>query len=396
MARYRYVALDAGGAQITGECESPEAETLGRSLAASGLTLLQAEVLNPVGAGALNDVESYTLAQHVAGLADAGLPLPSGLRALRDELPKGRLRNVVGELADRLDRGESMEVAFEALGNRLPAYLRGLMLAGTRSGKLGVVLGDFVSYAQVGVALQRALLLSLAYPMMLLCLFGLFMAFVCLVLVQGFKAIFLDFGVDLPWITRDLIHISDLVTHAGWGIFWGPIVLALAGLLVARLLLEPESRRRMLCRIPLIGSIWRLTALAEWTRFLGLLIDSNVTMVEAMPMAAECSRDADLIAASRRASRILEHGGSLSMALASSSVFPDGLTRLLRWAEENGATVQALALVAEMFEAQARGQSRYIGSVIGIVAAIFVFWGCALTIVALFFPLITLISKLSG
>src|SRR6478736_1929942 len=101
MPRFRYVALDAGGAQITGECESSEPESLGRSLAASGLTLLQLEVLQSAGGAQLNDVESYALAEHVAGLASAGLPMPSGLRALRDELPKGRLRNVVGDLADR-------------------------------------------------------------------------------------------------------------------------------------------------------------------------------------------------------------------------------------------------------------------------------------------------------
>lgn len=396
MARFRYVALDAGGAQITGECDSPEAESLGRSLAASGLTLLQLEKLSIVGDRPLNDDESYALAGHIAGLANAGLPMPSGLRALGEELPAGRLRQVVKELSDRTDRGESLETAFEALDRRLPAYLRGLILTGMRSGKLGTVLGDFVSYSQVGVAMQRAMLVSLAYPLMLLLLFGLFMAFVCLVLVQGFKAIFMDFGVALPWMTRDLIVLSDVVAKAGWGIVWGPALFLLAGWILARLLLEPAARRRFVCRIPVIGSIWSLTALAEWTRFLGMLLDAQLTMVEAMPLAAECTRDADLIVASKRASHILEQGGSLSMALSSSSVFPGGLTRLLRWAEENGATVKALYLVAEMFEARSMAQSRYVSSVVGILTAIFVFWGCWFVSLALFLPLINLISRLSG
>jgi general secretion pathway protein F len=84
------------------------------------------------------------------------------------------------------------------------------------------------------------------------------------------------------------------------------------------------------------------------------------------------------------------------MALASSSVFPEGLTRLLHWAEQNGATSAALNLVSEMFDSRARAQSQYVSGIVGIVTAIFVLWGCAFVIAALFWPLISLISKLSG
>jgi type II secretory pathway component PulF len=396
MPRFRYVALDAGGAQITGECESSEPEALGRSLAASGLTLLQLERMQPADGSPLNEADSQMLAQHVAGLANAGLPMPSGLQALREELPKGRLRSVVGELAERMERGQSLEEAFDAIGNRLPSYLRGLILSGTRSGKLGTMLGDFVSFAQRGTALRYRLWMSLAYPMMLLFMFAVFMTFVCLVLIQGFKAIFMDFGIDLPWLTRDLIALSDLMTRAGWGIVWAPVLILTMGWLLSRILLEPAARRRLLCSIPLIGPVWRLTSLAEWTRYLALLLDAQLTMVEALPLAAECTRDADLVVASHRASSILKHGGGLGAALASSSVFPDGLTRLLHWAEQNGATVAALNLVSEMFDSRSRAHLEYVSGIVGIVTAIFVVWGCAFVIVAVFWPLFSLLSKLSG
>jgi hypothetical protein len=49
-----------------------------------------------------------------------------------------------------------------------------------------------------------------------------------------------------------------------------------------------------------------------------------------------------------------------------------------------------------MFDSRARAQSEYVSGIVGIVTAIFVFWGCAFVIVAVFWPLISLISKLSG
>ena len=81
---------------------------------------------------------------------------------------------------------------------RIPPHLRGLVAAGVRSGRLGEVLGEFSQYAATGIELRRRLWLNLAYPTLSLLVTLVVFAFVGIVVVPQFEAIFADFGIPLP------------------------------------------------------------------------------------------------------------------------------------------------------------------------------------------------------
>src|SRR5689334_183430 len=94
--------------------------------------------------GRPSDGDALEFARQVAGLASSGQPLPSGLRALGEELPRGHLRRMLESVARRVEAGESLEQAMTAEGPSFPAPLRGLVAAGVRSGKLAEALGRFL------------------------------------------------------------------------------------------------------------------------------------------------------------------------------------------------------------------------------------------------------------
>ncbi len=120
-----------------------------------------------VGAGArLTGGEAAELSQQLAGLTRAGLPLAPGLVALGQELPAGRLRRSMFELAELLEKGVPLEDAVEVHRGRIPPALRGLVVAGVRSQRLGDLLSRFTEYSSVGAELKRSLWLSLAYPVL--------------------------------------------------------------------------------------------------------------------------------------------------------------------------------------------------------------------------------------
>ena len=91
----------------------------------------------------------------------------------------------------------------------------------------------------------------------------------------------------------------------------------------------------------------------------------------------------------------VESGESLSQAMAERSRFPIGLPRLLRWAENQKSLPEVLHMAGSMFEARARAQSTFVGIVLNFLCVLMVF-GMVLIVPALFMPLITLISRLSG
>jgi general secretion pathway protein F len=345
--------------------------------------------------GSLKPEETARLSEQIGSLARAGLPLAPGLSALGEELPRGELRSSLRELADALNRGVSLEVAIEQQDERVPAHLRGLILAGLRSGRLGEILGQFSGYLSIGTELKRKLWLSLAYPIMSIVVAIALFVFIHVFVVAIFERIFLDFGIPLPGLTMGMLLVSR-VLKAGWPalviVGGGIIVLWLA----LRVFLKPADRVSLATTIPVTGRVWKYISLAEFCHLLALLLESLLTMPEAVRLAGEGVENSDLARASRVMAEEVEQGATFAQALRGRGEFPKGLARLLRLAGDNNAIAAILHMAGEMFEARARSQAMFAGTVMAVLSVVIVLWGVFAVVGGLMLPLVTLISRLSG
>src|SRR5438309_19850 len=82
-------------------------------------------------------------------------------------------------------------------------------------------------------------------------------------------------------VSRALLAQARVITAAGWGLLLGPLVVAVSLFLAARGLLEAPLRRRVANRVPLVGPLWRWSALAEFCHLLALLLDCSIPLPEA-------------------------------------------------------------------------------------------------------------------
>ena len=344
--------------------------------------------------GRLSGVEAAELSRQIAGLTSAGLPLAHGLIALGEELPRGRLRRSMNDLAETLESGIPLDEALDEQKKRIPPHLRGLVIAGLRSGRLGDTLSRFSSYVAIGTELERRLWLSLAYPILTVVTALALFFFVCVILVSQFEAIYRDFNIPLPGMTVALIAIARIVNTA-----WAPTLIVVGTVfgswLVARLFLTPPFRRALAGRLPLVGRVWRATSLAEFCHLLALLLESRLPLPEALRLTGEGVQDADVDASCRSIAGQVESGRSLARAMENATLFPVGFPHLLRWAENQEALPEVLHMAGAMFEARGRSCATFVGTVLNVLCVLIVFqmvW----FVPALFLPLITLISRLSG
>ncbi len=389
----------------------------------------------PGGREPLTPGEVERLTDHVAGVSRSGLPLGPGLRALGEELSVGGFRSSLIELADAIDQGSPLTAALESQQGRIPAHIRGLVLGGLRTGKLGDVLGRFSSYAGIGAELKRGLWLGLAYP-----LFTIMLALALLMIVDGFlvaqfENIFRDFGVPLPAMTIALIETSRLV-RAGWPVLAVVLGAVVVGWLVIRLFLPAPLRNSLIGRLPVIGPLWRYTSWAEFCHLLAILLESELPMPEALRLTGQGVQNSDVDRACRAMANDVENGKTLADAMsgrvpivkpsgpfdhldpdqprkastltmenllsaregaaAVRRAMPRSLARLLKWAESHRAIAEILHMSGEMFEARSRSQAAFAGTVMSVLAVFGVIMGVFTVVVGLMLPLITLLSRLSG
>lgn len=345
--------------------------------------------------GRLSNDDVVRLSEQIAELTAAGLPLASGLRATAEELPGRRLRSTLFAIADALDRGASIDEAVAEQGGRLPDHLRGLILIGARGGNLSQVLGRFVAFVSVGVDLRRRLWLSLVTPAVSLIAAAAVLTFVSTNLVGSFDRIFRDFGVSLPPITVALLNVSRLFAIS-WSRFFEVVIVGMGLLIFARFFLNAATRRSLLSGIPVLGTVWKNSSLAEFCHLLGMLLECKVPLSEALRLAGSGVLDASVRRTGESMSKDVEQGLTLSQSISRQPYFPKGFSRVLKWAEGPQSLPESLHMLGEMHEARARTQASFAGTVIGVVTVLSILAGVAFMVVGLFLPLITLISKLSG
>jgi general secretion pathway protein F len=343
----------------------------------------------------LSTQEAALLSEQIAGLARAGLPLASGLQALGAELPRGGLRRMLGAVSRSLTQGASLDEAIGAQGSALPAHLRGLVLAGQRTGRTPEVLGRFAGYAQIGAEVRRQLGLSLVYPIVSIIFAVALLLFVLLFIVSGFEKIFQDFGIPLPVLSQVLIATASRLRSMGLIL---AEVLTVAGAIgiVALIVIGPAVRRSVFSRLPLLGPVWRWTSLAEFCHLLGLLVESEVPLAEAVPMAGAGVVDADVREVAQSMTADLARGESLANVIARRSYFPEGLGPIVAWSEAHQSLAEALHVLGEMFEARAQAHASFASTVCTSLTVLMILFGVSAVIFGVFLPLIQMIQKLSG
>jgi type II secretory pathway component PulF len=346
------------------------------------------------GASALTGAEAGELSRQISDLTRAGLPLAAGLAALSEELPPGRLRKSIKDLARALEAGTPLDQAIGDQEERIPPPLRGIVVAGVRSGRIGDVLARFSSFAGLGVDLKRRLVLSLVYPVLLLVITTGLFYFASTFAVRQFERIFMDFGIPLPGLTIFIIQ-GARVANLLWGPFGFVIMCLVVTWLAARLLLKTTVRRSLSTQLPLFGPIWAATRLAEFCHLLALLLEGQLPLPEALRLTGEGLQDSSMDRACAIMAREVESGRSFAQAMTKLWRFPPGLPRLLGWAENQMALSEVLHLAGVLFETQARSRATLAGTTVTIVCVVLVL-ALVLVIPGLFLPLIMLISRLSG
>ena len=298
----------------------------------------------PAKAKPLSAGDAAELAARVAELANAGLPLAPGLRAAAAELPNSRLAVALTRLAAALERGESLEQALAAEQGSLPSHLQALVAAGVRSGKLGLVLEEFVRFRQIADETRRSVWRALAYPMLLVLLLAGVVLLYFAYLVPGLMK--LEESGGRPSSLRAGVEVSRWLADHSERLLVGAIAVALASVL--SVYAAPQLFRRVLNRAPLFGALWRFAGLAEWAELLRILLSNDVPMPEALRLSAAGIRDADLANGVNRAALRVEAGARLSDAVHGLPQFGATIKPFLAWGEEHSLLPEAVDAVATM------------------------------------------------
>ncbi len=331
--------------------------------------------------------------QQFVTLVRAGLPILKALDLLADRLTDPNLGHHVKAVRDDVKNGTLLSEAFRRQGV-FPKIYTTSVLAGEKSGGLVEVLERYVIYQKLSLAVRKKVLVSLMYPLLLICAAMALIVFLVIFVVPNFAELYKSMSADLPTITVVLIAVG---TTARSYVLLGAAALVGAGFLL-RWWSRTEAGRDMFDNIkmksPLFGDMWIKYQVAQFARVLSTLLTGGIPLVQGLETAGDSLGTSLLRRALDKAGKMVREGQTLAGSLSSTGIFPPLAIDMIEVGESTGALPAMLSSVAEFYEDDVNTKMTASLSLIEPVIMIFMGIFVAFVLVALYLPIFSLADNI--
>ncbi len=404
MPVYRYRAKDRQGRIVAATIEASDVRAAARALRDKGYLIteikepgkgLQAEIsLGFLESGpSLKDIAIFS--RQLATMMGAGLPIVQALAILEKQTTNKKFKKILKEIRADVEAGMAFSDALEKhpVFNRL--YVN-LVRAGEASGNLDTILDRLATFLEKDLELRGKIKSAMTYPIIVFVFAILVTYFLLTGIVPQFAQILTDLGSELPLLTRFLIAVSDFLRSST--LF---IVVAVAVLWFAytRFYRTPRGRRiidRMKLRLPVFGNLNKKSALARFSRTLGLLLHSGVNIIEAVDITKGTAGNAVVEDVLEEAKSSVQVGEPLSATLAAyPEIFPPMVSSMIRIGEETGALDAMLQKIADFYEREVDETVASLTAAIEPLMIIFLGVVVGMIVAGMFLPLFQIINTLS-
>jgi general secretion pathway protein F len=350
MEAFRYQALDAAGASVSGVVEADTPREARTQLRARGLlpsALDKVHVRQPWARG-LSAAELSLLTRQMATLLESGLTMEQSLAALIEQAEAPLTREVLAGVKAELMAGASLAAALGSHSRSFPEFYRALVRGGEESGALPTVLQHLADYLDGRQALRQKTTLALLYPVLVAIVATAIVTGLLVYVVPQVVQVFQQSRQALPLLTRALIGLSGFL-RAAWPYL---AVLAVGSAVVTRMALRrPAIRRRwhaLALNLPWVGPLARGVDTSRFASTLAILVGGGVPLLAALASGARVMGNAVMREAVERAIERVREGVSLARALGETRAFPPLLVHLVASGEMSGKLEQMLERAARL------------------------------------------------
>jgi len=405
---FAYHAQSPDGQAISGTIEAESADAARARLESLRLRVID---LAPVEAAAgppltrpLRGDDFLTFNQQLAHLTSAGLPMEQGLRLIAQDLRRGKVAATVRQIADDLEKGESLGDAFGRHAASFPPAYGRLIDAGIRSNNLSGMLLSLGQHLQTVARLRAALWRALSYPVMVFVALCFVVAFIGIYVLPKFENIFRDFGTKLPMVTQILLDASRGIGVAA--IVAGVLLVAA---IVTWLILRRTGRDAALrdaagLYLPLIGPTLRRSIVSRWCDAVRLGVVGGMDLPRAMRTGADAvgsprlAREVEQLVSALEGGRPLA-GDAQDQDVRRFKLIPATVPAAMDLTSRQGGPgvlADVLLTLAQMYQQQARAKVALIPAVLTPLLLAMLTLIIGFVIVGMFAPLVTLIQSITG
>ena len=400
MKKFSYKVKDkVTGKIVKGEISADSKRAAGKALIDQGY-ILQDDIYevgqeNPLNRflNRITTKDKIVFTRQFATLIGAGLPLAQALRTISEQTENKKMRSVIDEILASVESGSSLKDAFSKFPEVFDKVYLALIAAGEMSGTLDESLRRIATQQEKDAAMMSKIRGALTYPIIVLVVIALLMAFMMVQVVPQVKQLYKDMHQTLPMATEILIGISDFMINFWWLV----IIIAGIGGYFFRQYLKTEPGIKFAANfklnVPLFSPLFRKLYMARFTRTGQLLLSTGVQMLDMLNICGDAMNNVVVKKSVDDAAKLVQGGKSLSESLKGKDYILDMVPQMINIGEQSGKIDEMLGKTAQVYEDELDEQIKAISTLIEPILMVVMALMAGGLIGAILFPIYSLVTK---
>ncbi len=399
MPIFEYKGKTLAGTTVAGELKAKDRNDL-EKLLRNNKILVSSVIKKPssikfsLGRKKIKKVHISRFTRQFATMIGAGLPMVQCLEILAQQSDSAEMRKVVGQVKESVQAGTTLAEGLSRHKKTFDDLYVNMVDAGEIGGALDSILIRLAVYREKADALVRKVKGALIYPAVILfvaiCVTTLMLTFI----VPIFAKMFSGVGAELPGPTKFVLGLSHFI-RSNFIVGLISLVLLAIGF---RFYLRTEGGKltvdKFLLRFPLIGDLLRKSAIARFTRTLGTLISSGVSILDALDITAKTAGNKVIQNAIKKSVLSIAEGETITHPLKETGVFPPMVTQMISVGEKTGGLDDMLNKIADFYEEEVDAAVSALTSLIEPVVIIFMGGIVGGILISMYLPMFDIIGKI--
>ena len=330
-----------------------------------------------------------------ATMVNSGLPLVQCLDILSQQTENKFLASSVKEVQADVESGATLADALRNHPKVFSDLYVNMVAAGEAGGILDTVLLRLSTFLEKNEALVRKVKGAMIYPGVIMSVAVVAITVLLVFVIPTFESMFSSVDMTLPAPTRLVIWMSDMLQ----GYWWLMLGLLAAGTWSIRMYYKTSAGRlaldKLMLRVPILGDLMRKTAVARFTRTLGTLLSSGVSILDGLEITARTAGNRVIHDAVMRSRSSIAGGETIAEPLKQSGVFPPMVTQMINVGEQTGTIDEMLDKIADFYDDEVDTAVEALLSAMEPLLIVFLGVVVGGMIVAMYLPIFDMINAVS-
>jgi type IV pilus assembly protein PilC len=396
---FEYKGKTLAGTSVSGELKAKDRNELEKLLRnnkilVSSLIKKPSSINLSFGRKRIKKVHISRFTRQFATMIGAGLPMVQCLEILAQQSDSAGMRKVIGQVKESVQAGTTLAEALSRHKKTFDDLYVNMVDAGEIGGALDSILIRLAVYREKADALVRKVRGALIYPAVILIVAIGVTTLMLTYIVPIFAKMFSGVGAELPGPTKFVLGLSQFLRS---NFLTGLIFLALVAIGFRFYVRTDQGRLtidKLLLKLPLIGDLLRKSAISRFTRTLGTLISSGVSILDALEITAKTAGNKVIQNAIKKSVLSIAEGETITQPLKETGVFPPMVTQMISVGEKTGGLDDMLNKIADFYEEEVDASVSALTSIIEPVVIIFMGGIVGGILISMYLPMFDIIGKI--